>query len=131
MFIDPRALKLYVDGSALKNPGGPGGLAGIVEFHEEMNRENEVIFEEGYLATTNNRMEILACIRALEFARKIVDELKIRRVLIISDSMHVKDNHGRAPYWKLDKWKNLDGKPVENPDLGNVMESDIPARRHR
>lgn len=88
MFIDPRALKLYVDGSALKNPGGPGGLAGIVEFHEEMNRENEVIFEEGYLATTNNRMEIY-------------------------------------------KWKNLDGRPVENPDLWNVMESDIPARRHR
>ena len=66
MPYDPHALKIYVDGSAFRNPGGPGGLAGIVEFLEDMNRENEVIFEEGYLATTNNRMEILASIRALD-----------------------------------------------------------------
>jgi ribonuclease HI len=45
---DPHALKLYVDGSALKNPGGPGGIAGIAEFPDRMNR------------TTNNRMELLA-----------------------------------------------------------------------
>ncbi len=47
MLFDPHALKIYVDGSALENPGGPGGLAGIVEFPEDLNRENEVIFEDG------------------------------------------------------------------------------------
>lgn len=119
MFIDPHALTLYVDGSALKNPGGPGGMAGIAEFPENLNRENELFFEEGYVATTNNRMELLACIRALEYARKIVDQLRVRRVLIVSDSMYVNDNHGRAPYWKKNKWKNLNGRPVENHDRWN------------
>jgi ribonuclease HI len=121
MLYDPHALTIYVDGSALKNPGGPGGMAGIVEFPENLNRENELIFEEGYVATTNNRMELLACIRALEYARKVVDQLRVRRVLVVSDSMYVNDNHTRAPHWKLDKWKNLDGKPVENRDLWNEL----------
>lgn len=121
MIYDPYALKIYVDGSAFDNPGGPGGLAGIVEFPDSLNRDNEVIFEEGYVATTNNRMELLACIRALEYARRAVDQLRVRRVVIISDSMYVNDNHTRAPYWKHDKWKNLDGRPVENSDLWNEL----------
>ena len=44
---DPHALKIYIDGSAFKNPGGPGGLAGIAEFPDHMNRANEVLFEVG------------------------------------------------------------------------------------
>jgi hypothetical protein len=48
-----------------------------------------------------------------------VDRLGVRRVIIVSDSMYVNDNHGRAPYWKKDKWKNLSGRPVENHDLWN------------
>lgn len=119
MHPDPHALKLYVDGSALENPGGPGGAAGIVEFPEHLSRGNEVIFEEGYVETTNNRMELRACIGALEYVRRAPSSLGISRVLIVTDSLYVNDNHRRAPYWKKNKWKNLDGKPVENSDLWN------------
>lgn len=121
MFYDPNALKIYVDGSALKNPGGPGGVAGIAEFPENLNRDNEVIFEEGYIETTNNRMELRACIGAFEHARQFAALLRRPRIIIISDSQYVNDNHRRAPYWKKNGWKNADGKPVENADLWNEL----------
>ncbi len=55
----PHALKIYIDGSALQNPGGAGGLAGIVVYPDDWNLPNEHIFEIGYQATTNQRMELL------------------------------------------------------------------------
>ncbi len=119
MHPDPHALKVYVDGSALKNPGGPGGIAGIAEFPDRMNRENEVVFEEGYFATTNNRMELLACINGLGYIRRHTGILGIQRAIVVTDSLYINDNHRRAPYWKLDKWLNLDKKPIENADLWN------------
>src|SRR5436309_2800173 len=45
---DPNALKIYIDGSAYRNPGHEGGLAGVAEFPDSLNREPEVIFEESY-----------------------------------------------------------------------------------
>lgn len=121
MFYDPNALKIYVDGSALKNPGGPGGIAGIAEFPENLNRDSELIFEEGYLETTNNRMELWACIKAFEYARQVAALLRCPRIIIISDSLYVNDNHRRAPYWKKNGWKNADGRPLENADLWNEL----------
>ena len=121
MHPDPNALKIYVDGSALKNPGGPGGIAGIAEFPENLNRDDEVLFEEGYFETTNNRMELRACIRALEHARQFAALLRCPRIIVISDSMYLNDSHRRAPYWKKNGWKNADGKLVENEDLWNEL----------
>lgn len=116
---DPHALKIYIDGSAFKNPGGPGGLAGIAEFPDHMNRANEVLFEEGYKATTNNRMELRACIHALEYIRESAPSLRLSRVIIITDSLYLHDNHHRAVNWKKQKWLSLDGRSIENPDLWN------------
>jgi ribonuclease HI len=121
MFYDSNALKIYVDGSALKNPGGPGGIAGIAEFPENMNRDNEVIFEEGYFETTNNRMELRACIGAFEHSRQFAALLGHPRIVVISDSLYVNDNVHLAPYWKKNEWKNADGRSVENPDLWNEL----------
>src|SRR5438105_1785951 len=118
---DPHALKIYVDGSALNNPGGAGGIAGIVEFPEAMNLEHEIVFEEGYVATTNNRMELQACIRALEYARRVAPQLRVSRVIMISDSLYVNDNLMRAPHWKKSKWQNLAGRPLENGDLWDEL----------
>jgi ribonuclease HI len=112
---DPHALKIYIDGSALKNPGGPGGLAGIAEFPEDMNRADEVLFEAGYQETTNNRMELLACIRALEYIRR--NALGVSRVIIVTDSLYLHNFHRQAVNWKKQNWLNRDGRPIENPDL--------------
>lgn len=114
---DPRALKIYIDGSAYRNPGHNGGLAAIAEFPEDSGLENEIIFEEGYENTTNNRMELRACIKAFLYIKDNYKRLHINRVIIFTDSMYVYDNQNRCDYWKKNKWKNMSGKPVENPDL--------------
>jgi ribonuclease HI len=61
---DPHALKLYVDGSSYKNPGGAGGFACVARYPETLNRPDEELFSEGYHESSTNRMELHACIRA-------------------------------------------------------------------
>lgn len=115
--LDSNALKIYVDGSSYKNPGGPGGMAVIVEYPDNFNRPNEEIFKIGFIKTTNNRMELYACIKALDFVRKNIKSLKVCRVLIITDSLYVFDNRNRIYEWRKNNWKNQAGKPIENIDL--------------
>lgn len=114
--FDPHALKIIIDGSALRNPGGPGGFAGIAVYPDHWNRPDEQIFAIGYTETTNNRMELRACIRALEYVR---DELPglVERVLIVTDSQYVCDNHRRVIAWRKNKWSSVSGRPIENRDL--------------
>ena len=114
---DPRALRIYVDGSALKNPGGPGGCAAVAEYPGDWDRPHELLFQVGYKATTNNRMELLACIRALEWVRENRERLKVQRVLIITDATYVHKYHHHAQNWRRSDWRTSDGRPVENPDL--------------
>ena len=117
MFFDPHALKIYIVGSALRNPGGAGGLAAWVEFPIDWNRPDELLIQEGFEETTNNRMELLAYIRAFEFVRKHGRQLGVERVQIITDSKYVHDCSHLAERWRKNGWRNLDGKPVENREL--------------
>jgi ribonuclease HI len=117
MSHDPRALKIYIDGSALKNPGGAGGFAAWVEFPMDWNRPDEQLFQQGFQETTNNRMELLACIRAFEYVRGQGRDLRVERVQIVTDSKYVHDWFFLAERWRKNGWRNLDGKPVENRDL--------------
>ena len=80
MSHDPHALKIYIDGSALRSPGGAGGLAAWVEFPVDRNKPDEPLFQEGFQETTNNRMELLACIRAFEYVCEHRRELWVQRV---------------------------------------------------
>lgn len=82
-----------------------------------LNLENEVIFEEGYKQTTNNRMELRACIKAFEYIASNYKRLQINRAIIFTDSMYVYDNQHRCSQWKKSRWTNANGKPVENVDL--------------
>jgi ribonuclease HI len=115
MTLDPHALKIYVDGSSFKNPGGASGFAGRAEYPESWNRKDEVLFTVGYESSTNNRMELLACITAMEHIRDNV--LGVQRVQIVTDSRYVHDNVPRAEGWRRNDWKNLHGRPIENDDL--------------
>lgn len=117
---DSNALKIYIDGSALKNPGGFGGIAGIVEYPDKLNRKPEEIFRKGYRKTTNQRMELRACIKALEWVRKnSFKNSDITRIIIITDSLYVSDNQSNSVYWKKDGWRDRHGKPISNKDLWN------------
>ena len=115
--LDPNALKIHIDGSAYNNPGGKGGYRGIIVYPESLCKENEVIFTTGYLETTNNRMELLACIEALKYIRKKSSTLHVQRILIVTDSLYVYNSQHAANYWKKNNWCNQHGRPVENQDL--------------
>lgn len=96
-------IEIYTDGSAKGNPG-PGGYGVILRFQ---GREKEI--SQGYKLTTNNRMELLAVIVALE-ALKVEN----RDVTVYSDSKYVIDAVVNKWVWGWQK-KGFSGK--KNPDL--------------
>lgn len=114
---DPGALTIYIDGSAYKNPGGPGGSAAIVEYPEQLNREREEILAKGYGATKNNRAELIACIDALLWARKNAPLNQCYRIVVVTDSLYLSDNWNQALNWERQRWKNAEGRQILNVDL--------------
>jgi ribonuclease HI len=118
MQLNDRSIQIFTDGSAVDNPGGRGGVAVLVRYPEQLQLPDEVICEIGYAESTNNRMEMLACIKALEWVRKSKPWRDVTSVQIVTDSKYVSDNVGyRAWEWKKNKWRNRHGEPKENSDL--------------
>src|SRR6516162_8786528 len=98
---DPHALQVSVDGSCLAHQGRRSGYAGIVEWPD--GAIQEIIFS-GYEESTINRMELAACLAALEW---VIDKRpRVHRVQIFSDSQYVIDSIPRTPYWQRDRWRN-------------------------
>jgi ribonuclease HI len=103
---------IYTDGACKGNPG-PGGWGALLEYDGQ---EREIF--GGDSATTNNRMELTAVIRALESLRRRC------KVVIYTDSQYVKNGiqtwiHG----WKKNGWKTADRKPVKNVDLWREIDA--------
>ena len=98
---------IYTDGGCIGNPG-PGGY-GAVLLYEDHRKE----ISAGYKLTTNNRMEISACIAALELLKCQCD------VTVYSDSKYVVDSieKGWAKKWRANNWKRNKKDKAENPDL--------------
>lgn len=97
---------IWTDGACSGNPG-PGGWGAVLRYGET---EKEI--SGGETATTNNRMELMAAISALEALKKR------STVRLHTDSKYVMDGltkwiHG----WKRNGWKTADKKPVKNEDL--------------
>ena len=102
-----KRLSIYTDGACSGNPGRGG--YGIVMLYNEHKKE----MSAGYRLTTNNRMELLAVIVALEALKEpcIVD--------LYSDSKHVVDSieKGWVYGWKKKGWIKSDKQPALNVDL--------------
>jgi ribonuclease HI len=98
-----KEIVIYTDGAARGNPG-PGGL-GVVMIYGNHRRE----LSEGYRITTNNRMELLAVIRALEALKR--DDLKVK---IYTDSKYVSEAVNQG--WVFD-WESKRFKKKKNADL--------------
>ena len=99
---------IHTDGACSGNPG-PGGYGAVLRFGE---LEKEI--SGGFRKTTNNRMEILAVIQALELLTRPC------RIRIYSDSSYVVRaiNEGWARRWKANGWvRNRRGQPALNIDL--------------
>lgn len=99
------AIIAYTDGSSLGNPG-PGGY-GIILLETEKKIKKE--FSQGYRLTTNNRMELMAVIVALEKLKKPQTE-----ITIYTDSKYVCDSVEKK--WVLD-WEKKGFKGKKNADL--------------
>ena len=117
MPLDPRAIHIYTDGSCYRNPGGNSGCAAIVEYPEHLAKGDEQILDFGCSESSNNRMELLACICALQWIRSNSPWSGVTRVQIVTDSRYVKDNIARAASWRNNDWRNHEGEPRENSDL--------------
>ncbi|QTM69279.1 ribonuclease HI [Buchnera aphidicola (Hormaphis cornu)] len=101
-----KQVNIFVDGSCLGNPG-PGGLSVILQY-----KSQEKKISAGYYFTTNNRMELMASIIALEsLTEKCI-------VKITTDSQYVHLGITQWLYlWKKNGWKNKKTNQIKNIDL--------------
>ncbi len=106
-------IKIYTDGACVGNPG-PGGWAAVIIAEDN---KNELF--GGEKLTTNNRMELTAAIKALEYCSKQDDkQLSLKQIKIYTDSVYVKE--GITVWienWEKNNWKTSDKKNVKNVDL--------------
>tara|TARA_B100001245_G_scaffold76221_1_gene54077 strand:+ start:373 stop:819 length:447 start_codon:yes stop_codon:yes gene_type:complete len=106
-------VKIYTDGACVGNPG-PGGWAAIILAE----KDKKEIFG-GEKLTTNNRMELTAPIKALEYCTKQYDkQCTLEQIEIYTDSTYVKE--GITVWintWEKNNWKTADKKNVKNIDL--------------
>jgi ribonuclease HI len=101
-----KAVDIHTDGACLGNPG-PGGWAALL-MHDGRERE----LAGGEAQTTNNRMELLAAIMALEALKSPCE------VVLSTDSQYVQKGIGEwLPNWIRRGWKTAGGDPVKNKDL--------------
>jgi ribonuclease HI len=101
----------YTDGACSGNPGPGGwGVLLVAKTHQKIIKERELC--GGQDSTTNNQMELLAAISALE----ILD--RPSKIKIITDSSYVKNGVTQwLENWKKNKWKTAARKPVKNAEL--------------
>ena len=98
---------IYTDGGCINNPG-PGGY-GVVLKNKKKTKE----LSGGYRMTTNNRMELMACIVGLSALKKPLS------VILFSDSKYVVNGitQGWAKRWQSNGWMRNKTEPAINPDL--------------
>jgi len=101
-----KKVQIYTDGACSGNPG-PGGW-GVVLIYGNKKKE----LSGGEMSTTNNRMELISVISALEALREPC------RVELFTDSQYVANaiNNGWLESWKKKGWKRKGGE-LKNPDL--------------
>ena len=109
---DRKAVQIHTDGACLGNPG-PGGWAGLLRWR---GIEREVA--GGEPDTTNNRMELMAAIAALEALREPCD------VVLHTDSQYVRQGLTQwLPGWIRKNWKTAGGDPVKNRELWERLQA--------
>ena len=112
-----KQVEIHTDGACLGNPG-PGGWAALLRWRGV---ERELAGREA--DTTNNRMELMAAIQALETLTEACD------VTLYTDSKYVQQGISQwLPNWIRRGWKTAGGAPVKNQDLWERLNA--AAKRH-
>ena len=108
-----RKVILHTDGACTGNPG-PGGWGVIVEYPDGKHPEYELC--GGEIDTTNNRMELIAAIRGLDFLQEP------SHVLLVTDSQYLMLGITEwLPKWLANNWRNSTKKQVKNRDLWEAL----------
>ena len=115
MKADPHAVQILVDGSSYPKQRRKSGYAGVVVYPDSP-IEQQVVFQ-GFKESTINRMELSACIAAMEWVREERIGRRFGRVQIFSDSQYVVNGQFAAPFWQKAKWRTFAGRPIANWDL--------------
>ena len=111
---------VYTDGACKGNPG-PGGWGALLIYE---GREKEIF--GGEVLTTNNRMELMAVIRALEALKRDCT------IDLYLDSQYVKQGiESWIHKWKKNGWQTADRKPVKNADLWRELDALVATHRIR
>jgi ribonuclease HI len=107
-------VEIFTDGACSGNPG-PGGWGAVLRY-----KGTEKELWGGESDTTNNRMELMAAIEALEALKRP------SRVWLYTDSQYLRDGITRWIHgWKKNGWKTSDRKPVKNIELWKRLENAI------
>lgn len=113
-----KTIHIYTDGSCLGNPG-PGGY-GAVLIYKQHRKE----LSDGFAHTTNNRMELLAPIEALNSLNEPCN------VELTTDSQYVKNGINQWIHnWRKNGWRTADKKPVKNADLWQRLDEAV--KKHK
>jgi len=104
---------IYTDGSARGNPDGPGGYGSVIEFIDSRGQLHVKELSQGYRKTTNNRMELMGAIAALEALNRPCE------VELWSDSQYLVNafNQHWIDQWIRKRWMRTRKEPVRNVDL--------------
>lgn len=107
-------VKIYTDGACSGNPG-VGGWAAVFALKDDIK-----VISGNEPNTTNNRMELLAAIKAIEIAEK----RKVEKAVIYSDSSYVVNaiTCGWLNLWKSKNWVNAKKEQVKNKDLWEYLD---------
>ena len=107
---------IFTDGAARGNPDGPGGYGAIVRLQNAQGQTLEKELSGGYPHTTNNRMELMGVIAALEEIGRLGEPCE---GVIYSDSRYVVDAFAKnwISNWQKNGWVTSSKAPVKNQDL--------------
>jgi len=116
--------KIYTDGACIGNPG-PGGWGAII-----LSGNDKKELFGGEKLTTNNRMELTAAIKALEYCNKQQKKSSSISIKIYTDSIYLKEGiTSWISNWEKNNWKTSDKKNVKNIDLWKKLKNLVKSKQ--
>lgn len=107
-----KSIEIFTDGSCLGNPG-PGGYGAVLKYQQHVKE-----LSGGFTQTTNNRMELMAAIAALECLKEPC------QIDLSTDSQYVRQGIMQwMQNWKRNNWRTSNKEPVKNKDLWQRLDA--------